>query len=65
MAEGYNNTIKTAFRSYGYFRPENARMYMSEFTLMLSKLCFSDDQVADPKKELFLFSEAEPEEEEE
>jgi hypothetical protein len=34
VAEGYNNTIKTAFRSYGYFRPENAGMYLSEFTLM-------------------------------
>jgi putative DNA methylase len=31
----------------------------------LRKLCYSEDQVADPKKELFLFAEAEPEEEEE
>jgi len=34
VAEGYNNTIKTAFRSYGYFRPENAGMYLAEFTLI-------------------------------
>jgi hypothetical protein len=34
VAEGYNNRLKTAFRSYGYFRPENAGMYLSEFSLM-------------------------------
>ena len=34
VAEGYNNTLKTAFRSYGYFRPENAGMYLAEFSLM-------------------------------
>jgi len=34
VAEGYNNTIKTAFRSYGYFKPENAGMYLAEFSLM-------------------------------
>jgi hypothetical protein len=34
VAEGYNNRLKTAFRTYGYFRPENAGMYLSEFSLM-------------------------------
>jgi hypothetical protein len=34
VAEGYNNTLKTAFRSYGYFRPENAGLYLAEFSLM-------------------------------
>jgi hypothetical protein len=34
VAEGFNNTLKTAFRSYGYFRPENAGLYLAEFSLM-------------------------------
>jgi len=34
VAEGYNNTIKTAIRSYGYFKPENAGLFLAEFSLM-------------------------------
>ena len=34
VAEGYNNNLKTAFRSYCYFKPENAGLYLSEYSLM-------------------------------
>ncbi len=51
VAEGYNNTIKTAFRSYGYFRPENAGMYLSEFTLMANIRHYGLDAILGSGKE--------------
>ena len=34
VAEGYHNNLKTAFRSYNYFKPEYAGLYLSEYSLM-------------------------------
>ncbi|MBL8021380.1 MAG: transposase [Leptospirales bacterium] len=50
VAEGFNGSLKSAFRGYGYVRPEWSKMYLNEWAFFKNVRVFGVRKIADQRE---------------